>query len=251
MSEETKDLVKWDEELAKYAEQGLVMEKGTKVGQFFSFQGGVMTYLGETCTDNSFKCVVLDAAIEQSYYEKGWDPDNTSGPDCFALGKDLVNLSPDITVAHPQHDTCGTCPKNAWGSGKKANGAPSKGKACKSRRRLMIIPFAMEAKHQDIIDAEVAFMGIPTMSVGNWADYIRKVSLVHRRPFWAVATKVFLKPDKKTQFQVKFEFITIMNVELLSALKQRMAEAQKLILTPYTVTNENESEDEPVKERLF
>lgn len=250
MDNETKALTNWDEELAKAAEQSIEMEKSTKVGTFISLQGGVMTYLDQPLTNNSFNGVVLAAALEQVYYENGWNPDAPTGPSCFAFGIDSNNMVPDASIPEPMNHDCKSCPKNAWGTAVNAAGKPAKGKACKTKRRLIVIPFNQEMTSEDIMNAEVAYISIPTMSIKNWANYIRKVTLTHRRPFWAMATKVFLTPDKKTQFQVHFDPIAIINVDLLGSLKSKVEEASKLIMIPYTVGEEAVEEAKP-KERAF
>jgi hypothetical protein len=76
--------------------------------------------------------VKANAALSKTWYENGWDENNSNPPDCASAN----GIFPDAGVPKKQADVCALCPKNAW------NSAPNggKGKACGDHRRLAVVP---------------------------------------------------------------------------------------------------------------
>ena len=76
--------------------------------------------------------VEANAQLSKTWYENGWDENNTNPPDCASAN----GIVPDMGVPKKQNDVCLTCKKNQWGSDPKGG----KGKACGDHRRLAVVP---------------------------------------------------------------------------------------------------------------
>ncbi len=89
----------------------------------------------------SMDLVVVDFTSTQSFYPVQFDPKNPVPPDCFAIGDQPKKLVPSENSPNLQIDKkdcvegkgCNVCPNFQWGS----DGA---GKACKSGRKLAVLP---------------------------------------------------------------------------------------------------------------
>jgi hypothetical protein len=91
----------------------------------------------ETVLDSTTLDIVIVGAnprLSKTWYAKTWTPDSEpSAPDCFSLD----GIGPDPESEAPQHDTCASCPQNAWGS--KLTPQGQKIKACADQKRLAIV----------------------------------------------------------------------------------------------------------------
>src|SRR5690348_16945798 len=76
-------IAKWDEELAKFATQAAAMEVNAGGGQFFSTQGGILSWMDSPIPGNQMAVIILDSIMENVYYESHYDPSTPSGPTCF------------------------------------------------------------------------------------------------------------------------------------------------------------------------
>lgn len=77
---------------------------------------------------------IMRIAHTKAFYERAFDPANPMPPDCASVG----GISPALESPHKQCATCAVCPQNQWGTGHDAQGNPSRGKACKEARRLVL-----------------------------------------------------------------------------------------------------------------
>jgi hypothetical protein len=82
--------------------------------------------------------------------------------------------------------------------------------------------------------AEVAFLKIPVMSVKNYSKYVKQLSADLRRPPHGVITNIYLEPDAKSQFAVKFEVIDSVSSDLLPTVMQRHTAERASIDFPYS-----------------
>lgn len=244
------DMVKWDEELAKYAEASMKMEESAGGGQFFSLKAGVLSLNDTPMPNNEMAVIILDSVIEKTYYEGAYDPDDAAPPTCFAFGRD-DDMGPHervVEAGQAQSDVCRTCPMNAWGSADRG-----KGKACRDRRRIAMIPaghftkqgdFEMIEDLQHYKSADLAFMKLPPTSLNSYGMFVKKVGATLRRPPFGVVTRVSVVPDSKSQFKVLFEVLEEVDAEMFSTLIERVEEAKSVIETPYSLERE-EREEKP------
>ncbi len=233
------EVVSWEEKLAQEAKDVAKLERPpiTKIG----FRSGVMTYMGEAVPDNELECIIAAYGFERVLYLSKYDPDNIVPPDCYALSSPQMSdsLAPDSNVPKPQHETCEGCPHDEWGSGS------GRGKSCGERRRLIVLPKSVADNPEKVATAEMAMMSIPVTSIKNWGKYINSVAARTQRPYWAVLTKVMLKPDPKTQFKVYFEEAGLLSDNLLGAIQSINESAMQVALQPYDMSGQQE--DKPKK----
>ena len=109
--------------------------------------------------------VILAAkpGLNKVYYEAAYDPNQVepSAPDCFSLD----GVAPDKSVNKPVNPTCGTCPMNAFGSGRNAAGQPTKGKACADSKILAVFR-----------KGSVYSFKIPPASLKNFGLYVKNLT---------------------------------------------------------------------------
>ena len=213
-----KNLIKWEEQLAQYAEEGAQGEERGP-GQMVTVRGGVMMFQGAAIDDNELSAVIIDHIKVNAFYGGEFDPDNPQPPLCYAYGRGKDDMAPHEEATEPQSDSCETCPHNEWGSAEKG-----RGKACKNTRRLALI--ATDSL-EDIEEAPVAFMHLPVTSVAAWSQYVNKLQDTLHRPTFAFVTEIKVVPDPKTQFRIGFkateQFDDAATFEQLVAKKEDVA----------------------------
>jgi hypothetical protein len=231
-AEETKNLpVAWEEELANEARDVAVLERPKFAN--FSIRSGILAYQGVAIPGNNMDCVVVASGFEQRLYEGAFDPDNPSSPVCFALSLSGEDMAPHEKSKDPKADSCAECPNNKWGSAMR-DGRPSRGKACKSVRRLILIPKTAIEQAKGVDKAEMGMLSVPVTSVSNWANYVNLCSAQYKRPPYAMLTNVGVKPHMKNQIEVTFNPAgLIMDQETVLAVRNKQEMARQVIMAPY------------------
>lgn len=237
-------VVKWDEELAKQAEVAAGMENSTASGAFFSLKGGILAFNDAPVPNNQMGVIILDSILENVFYEGKYDPENPSGPSCFAFGRDDKTLQPHEVVkkaGSDMHPQCSGCALNEWGSAE-----TGRGKACRNSRRLALIPagnfnasgkFELNDDPEHYATAAMAFLKLPVTSVKGYAAFVKQVAGALKRPPHGIITKVSVRPDPSSQFKVVFEPISQVPNELMGAIMQRHKEAMSVIEFPYQLAD--------------
>lgn len=231
-------LVSWDEELAKLAAQAAESVAGIGGGTFFSLRGGQLSYGGQQLPGNTAAAVVLDFVNENVFYGSRFDPDNPTGPKCYAFGRDPQKMAPFDGVDDPVHANCKECPNNVWGSSD-----TGRGKACRNVMRLALIPagtfhpergeFDLFSSAKQFQDAGLAYLKLPVTSVKAWGTYVKQLAAVMKTPPLGVVTRIRVVPDPKTQFRLEFEPLTKIAPEAIPAVIERHKEAAAGIEFPY------------------
>ena len=221
-------IMKWDDELAKYAQAASDKEQ-IIAGQFLSVKSGQMSLGGNPIKGNEVNVVVLKDIYENTYYEAEFDADNKGPPDCYAFGDDEKTMRPHEKASDPQAEKCSSCKMNEWGSSTKGKRT---GKACQNRRRLALIP-AGDLSPEAVAKAEVVYFKVPVTSGKFWGAYVKQVAATTRRPPFALITNITCEPDPKTQVRVGFELVDPAPQESLGALLARSQEQQEAIRFPY------------------
>lgn len=246
------DVVNWEEELARQAEVAAGMEAGAG-GSFFSTRGGMLSYNDMPIPDNQMAVVIVDAILENVFYEGRFDPENPTPPTCFAFGRDENALAPhpDVVAAgQAQHAQCKGCPQNEWGSAE-----TGRGKACRNTRRLALVPAGDLDKQghlqeltnvDDLQTSQIGFLKLPVTSIKGYATFVKSVAGALKRPPHGIATKVAVVPDPKTQFRVTFSPLKPLPNDLMGVVMQRRQEVEKMIEQPYSL---EPKEDAPPKGR--
>lgn len=219
-----RDLVRWDEELAKAAQEQKAHEKlpVSSIG----LKGGIMTFQGVAVPGNALDVIILSSQVERKFYADKWKPDVKTEANCFSQDE----IRPHPSSREPQNATCDGCPRDAWGSD--LNGG--KGKACKQRRKLLVTPVAPA----DYKKSDLAVVNLPVTSVRNFSIYVNEVAALLKRPTWAVHTNISVAPDAKTQFKVHFKSLGLVPEEFLGDLKERMEQNKALLLKDFDEVEE-------------
>lgn len=239
-----KALVPWEQKLAE-ASGGTAVERPSGSVRISS-KGGKLTYDGAQFPNNEADVIVLEFAAKNTFYAGAYDPDNVSPPECFAMalaeGKDFEdNLAPHENVSEPAHDKCLGCPNNQFKSGD--NG---KGKACKNRRDLALIPADVLDKPdvaKAIADAEVAVFSVSPSNLKVWKGYVAGIARASL-PLWGVTTRIGLPSVFDQSFQVVEggDLKPHLTQAVWDALEKKRAEARALLLVPYEPLSEEQKE---------
>ena len=245
MAKARKQVAKWDEELAKYAQKAAEMEMNSGGGQMFSTKSGVLSWQGMPLPNNEMAVIILDHIFETVYYEGEYDPDYPQNPVAFALGRDEKTLAwHENSDPEFAGELCKDSEVCQWGSAEKG-----KGKAAKECRRLAMIPAGQWDRNGELeifddpehyLKAEVGFMKLPVMSVKGFASFVKQVANVMKRPPFGIVARVYLEPDAKSQFRVLFEVLETVPDNLMGVIMQRREETMSLIDFPYQMDGEQE-----------
>lgn len=239
-------LVKWDEELAKQAEAAAAVEVNSGGGQMFSTKGGILSWNDSPLPDNQMAVVILDSIFENVYYEEEYDPNNPSGPTCYAYAEEEKDLKPFdavVQAGNAQNDACKGCEHNEFGTAERG-----KGKACRNGRRLALIPagFFKNGKLELYEDPEhwksvgIGYLKIPPTSIRAYGGYVKTSAATLRRPPHGLITKIKVQPDPKAQFLVLFEALENVPDEVMGIVMDRRTEAKANIMFPYPEVEEQE-----------
>lgn len=239
-SKKATSLVKWDEKFAALAKKSTaIVASIASGGNFIKLQGGQMSYQGAAVPGNSLEAVVIDHVLLNAFYEGKFDPDNPTSPVCFAFGEDADEMAPHADSPKKQDDDegCAPCPQNEW-----ASADTGKGKACKNMVRLCLIS---ANDLEDVAKAEEAYLHVPVMSVAEWAGHVKLADETHHRPPLGVITRIYVVPDKKSQFKVKFELLSIIeDNDQIAALFEKYERLHPKIQFPFV---QIEAAAKPVK----
>jgi len=240
-------VVLWEEEMKQAAVKQASAEKVFGGGGFgrINISGGRMMIDGEYIKDDTLDVVVLASVHLNEYYDTPYDSRNPTVPKCYAYGDETLEdpeaeMCPvaddvdDIQLMDSEGeptDNCTNCWANQMGSAD-----TGRGKACKNVRRLLVMTEDGLESAETLEAAEVRSLGVPVMSVRNWAKYMKDVVAEElQRPYFGVVTTISVVPDPKSQFKINFAFKELVNfdAELWAAMKAKTANAAKEIVAPY------------------
>ena len=237
MTKTSTAMVKYEQELAKMAEEAAAMEAGVGGSAFFSLRGGTLSLGGAPLPNDEMACVLIDSVLENAYYVDAFDAENQSSPACYAFGRDQDEMAPEDTVEDKQNDTCAGCPMNEFGSADRG-----RGKKCGNRRRIACIPAGTLDKSGSFeafndpdafAKAPVAYLRLPPTSLKSYAQYVKQIAGALKRPPSMVFTKVSLIESEKVMFMVCFELLDPVPNELIPVLLERHKAEMELITFPY------------------
>lgn len=137
---------------------------------------------GGTGMGDSVKVVVVDFCTTKRYFDRIYDPANTTPPACMAIGDVISEMVPEEGVPAPQSPQCKTCWANQWESD-----ARGKGKMCKETRDLVVV-IAEELEDPDIEPALYLVACSPTSLKSFDATALRVHQLLGGMPMKAIMT---------------------------------------------------------------
>ena len=156
---------------------------------------------------------------EKAWYATAYTPgEEPQAPDCSSED----GIKPTAGVPNKQCENCASCPQNVFGSGKKADGTPSGGKACSDKKSV-----AMYAA------GSVFKFAIPPASLRNWDTHCNQLS-TKGLPLPAVITVIGFEQGD-TDYKLTFNFGGMLAEEQLGKIVGIIDSPEvKAIITPRT-----------------
>lgn len=230
-------LVNYEEQWKVEAQQAAAAEPPGGA-PYLSVKGGILKFGEQNMPGNQVAAIVLDSWRENAYYHGRYDPEDPLPPICYAFSRSGDDMRPHESMAkhqeyfRPQANACKDCPLNEWGSADQG-----RGKACQNRRRLTLIPAGYYEPIRGSNDfslhlfddpthfaqADAAFIRLPVTSVNEWSKYVNTVAATMFRPPHGVLTRIYVTPDAKSQYKVKFEPLLNVPDSLAPVIMQRHA----------------------------
>jgi hypothetical protein len=234
-------------ELAQYAKDDAAKER-PQISKI-SLKSGMMSYMGAQVPNDKMDVVILAVAFRNTWYPNRYDPDNVVNPSCFAISLTGEDMSPHENVKEPVHETCEGCPNAEWGTAMR-DGVPSRGKACKEGRRMLVIPAGAIDSAEAVKKAEMAVVDIPVTSVKSYGTFVNTMGALGR-PMWTAITTLSVVRDLKTQFKLNFDPKSFINdVGVIRAIQARLEDAQRIVTLPYDETELVPKEEAPVNTKI-
>lgn len=228
--------VSWQDQMKADAKSLLESERPAL--SIMSLKSGVMAVGGEPVPGNELDCIIVAAVAENAYYDTRYDPDTKTNPACYAIGEGRAeDLVPYPDSEKKQSEACAGCALFEWGSD--PNGG--RGKACKERRRLALIPADGTA--------EMCLLSIPPTSLKNWSNHVRTIVATTGMSPAGVITKIKVVPSAKNQFEVKFSVVANVPEHTLPAVMSKRGDALETLLAPYPPIEEQDQKT--TKKRKF
>lgn len=248
----TNALASYDEQIALLAQEAASQEANTGGGASITVKAGKLTMSGEEVPNNQLAAIILDAVMLNTYYDQQMDPDDPVPPVCYAFGRDEKVMAPHVDAPDPKSESCEACEMNQWGSADRG-----RGKACGNTRRLAMIPAGTLDKDgdftpydlSDLKAAAIVYMRVPPTSISIFANYVKQLSTVLKKPSCLLFTKVSTVPDAKSQYKFKFEALEEVPEELIGMLLDRHQEARSGIEFPYQAVTEVEGPRRPAAKK--
>lgn len=240
---ESKEVTNWREQAAALAKEVRQEEQPDIV--VMSLAGGMMSIMDTPVPNNEIEVVILKAASERTWYDRPFDPEDRSPPDCYAqkMGSDdpwNPTMVPAENVPNPPASTCAECPLS------KLKSAPNgKGAACKLRRKIICASVSAASDPDAMARSQLMIINVPPTSGKNFNTYMQKLlSYEPHLPFGAI-TKISYVSSKKTLHEMKFDMVEqIQDDNILEAAFNRQQNVDGLLLVPYSY-----EQDEPEEEK--
>lgn len=131
---------------------------------------------------SEIQVVLLDFVSRNQYYTVAFDPNNPAAPDCYAMGRNIAEMSPEDDSPTKVNGDCATCPLNQFGSG-----TGGRGKACQNRRHLAVLlvdPDNPEAHNAP--DAPIYLLDISPSNLKSFDGAVKHASTMLQHPLKAI-----------------------------------------------------------------
>jgi hypothetical protein len=259
------EIVDWEAEMAAQAQLAAEAQRSAGGGgKFFSLKSGVLSFDGNPMPGNQMAVVVLANINENSWYEGAYDPNTPAAPKCFAFGQHeeahgaarqgrstTTTSSASTASATDARATNGAAPPPArartvrtWYASRIIPAGQYKAKGSGRNQTFELELYDDEAH---FAKAEPAYLKVPVMSVKHWTKYVKQLAADIGRPPHGVMTNVYIEPDAKSQFAVKFELIDRIDNDLLGTIVSRHKAEQANIDFPYSPPMEEDEKPAPAK----
>lgn len=228
-----------DDQFDKYAKDVADVSIGTGGWNFISTRAGGFT-LRQQALENPMNCVIVGVALENTYYDKPFDPEDFEAPKCTAVGRHEDTIGPPAEWPGKQSDFCRTCWANAWGTSERGG----RGKACGNRVRLCVLPIY---RGVDLEKVEGARLRVMTTSMGFFDKLRNEVKALNggRCPIFGYAVEIGIEPDPKNTWRMTFKLLRSLPPEWTAIAMKRVAEAETPLLQVFEPQPEQEERPSP------
>lgn len=234
-----KELATWKEQMAARVQE--VQEEEQPALSVLSLSSGMMQIGDAVVPNNKMDVVILAMGTERTFYDRPYDPDDKSPPECYSqkIGNDDTfnpTMVPADNVPEPVSDSCMSCPKSKMGSAD-----AGRGPACKTRRKLICAP-ASVVGNAEALGKQLLIVNVPPTSGKALTQYVQGL-VGQGLPPEAAITTISYGPDKKTMFAMKFDGVSpIQDDATLGAIFNRIEEFKPMVIQPYNYEFEEEEE---------
>lgn len=183
--------------------------------------------------------VIVDAVYANRYYGSAYDKNTIVPPDCFATSPTEVGLVPSPNSPEVQHTSCSGCPQNVFGSA-----IIGKGKACKNRMLLAILP--TDATNE----TPFSILDISPTAVKGFNSYANAVTTALGRPLYGVISHIECNPSLKEDVAVFVNPYKLEDSDFILMLRSRLAEArERLMVEPdvSAISAANDTKPKPLQ----
>lgn len=150
--------------------------------------------------------VAANPAVSKTYYASEFVEGSKAAPDCQSSN----GLTPDASIAAPQHTNCTNCPKAAWGSAiSKLSGEDIP--ACSDSKQLAILPAGD-------LNFKMLGLNITKGSIKNWGLYVKALT---GRNMLLMETVTNVTFDATKNGVLQFGFNRYLNDEEAAKVKER------------------------------
>ncbi len=183
VAKKTTDALALSQELQDLFAGAINRDRASSVGAggwpFVKTSGALFSVSGHAYPD-PFTVIAVAAVRQNSYYPGAYDPNDSQGPECYAIDTegDELTMAPPSELKTKCAELCSDCPMNAWGS------AQGRGKACKNGVKIALLP----ADTKDFAAGEGAILSIGPTSLKPWGEYVRTLNERLGRPIFAIET---------------------------------------------------------------
>lgn len=129
--------------------------------------------------------IILDFIATQDYYPEKFDQKNPMPPVCFAIGTNPKKLVPSDNSPDKQCKDCNSCDWFQWGS-------DGNGKACKSGRKLAVLPIGADA------DTPIWIIKVSPTGVKAFDSFIQNLARMEMIP---IGVSVTVSCDPAAEYQ--------------------------------------------------
>ncbi len=213
------EMTNWREQLAVYAQEEAEREV-PGAGNMISIRGGVFKYQG--AESDEIQCIVVDHVFINQWFDAPFQPDALNVPACFSISEGGKDMEPHEDSPVVQNEDCDTCWANEFGTDDRG-----RGKACSNRRLLAVL--TLDSLQEE--DPEIALLGVPPASTGNWASYVSKRARLEGLPPLAYVTRMHFTEDEEYP-KIRFEEVSRVPDEYIPGLIEKRQEVRSLLLTP-------------------
>jgi len=132
-----------------------------------STKGGVFTLPGGETNKGPIHSIVVDSVRQNNFYKAAYNPNQSSPPECFAIGHNIDELRPSKNASEPQFDgLCKDCPNNQWGSDPQGG----KGKACTNNLNLALL------EEEFTSDSDLLILRVAPTGLTSWNKHVRSLA---------------------------------------------------------------------------